>query len=231
LQKFRNFFKDQAFASEVNFFQPVFIIFVEAILEHLHLPTDFSIHSVNGTRGETIVCMKDGEAKTVVGYSDVSIEFEGRTDIGELKPPFKETGLFHTAARQSKDQYIMQQQIFKSSGFLTDSITVDGERTNHLLTGRYMEEKKFIIIILMQLLSREEMPSCFCLVDEEYSDDDSDDETNEKEKCKKKRTDEEDDDDQWPVKKRANAQHQNHHHRIRSANLFLEVLQVRRNET
>jgi hypothetical protein len=152
LQNFRNFFKDQAVVSEVNFFQPVFIIFVEAMLEHLNLPTDFSIHSVNGTRGETVVCMKDGEAKTVVGYSDVSIEFEGRTDIGELKPPFKETGLFHTAARQPKDQYIMQQQIFKSSGFLTDSIaicaglcTVDGERTNHLLTGGYMEKKKVII--------------------------------------------------------------------------------------
>ena len=43
LQKFRNFFKDQAVVSEVNFFQPVFIIFVEAMLEHLHLPTDFSI--------------------------------------------------------------------------------------------------------------------------------------------------------------------------------------------
>ena len=110
--------------------------------------------------------------------------------IGQLKLPFKETGLFYTVAHQPREQYIMQQQIFSSNGFLTDSIAicagfckVEGLVTKHFLTRRYTNEKKFIIIILMQLLSHEEMFSCFCEVGEM----DLDDNTNKKEKYKIKR--------------------------------------------
>jgi hypothetical protein len=201
------------------------------MIEHLNLSTDFSITPVNGTRGETVVCMKDGTEANVVGYSDVRIEFEGRMVIGELKPPFKESGLFHTAARQPKDQFIMQQQIFSSCGFLTDSIAicaglrkVEGEITQHLLTCRYMTENEFIIIILMQLLSHEEMSSCFCAGDEV----DSNDEMNNEKSKKRGQTKTRKTSGQLRSVRMLNIKL---NRRIRSATLFLEVLLVRSNET